>query len=682
MQIRRALRVTTKDGTSAAVLIGTACVPGEVFMKAPNAKFVVAGLLVIMLAAIVIAVSLQSSSPPTVDVVTFLQDVKSGQVETVREHEGGRTATIIYSNPDATPKEVRIPAGTGLTQLFEQSGIALDQWPTVEVQGASTADRFSPALKFLLLVAVLGGLILCIRRSQSGIGRRGSRRGEFDPIRPGDRTVLLTDVAGSEEVKEELADVIDFLRDPERYHKLGARIPRGALLVGPPGTGKTLLARAVAGEAKASFFSVSGSEFVELYVGVGASRVRDLFRKAREAAPAIIFIDEIDSIGRKRGRAEHSTEYDQTLNQILVEMDGFDQRTTVVVMAATNRVDILDSALLRPGRFDRRIHVDLPDRAARTAILEVHARGKPLAAGVNLAELAARTTGMSGADLANVMNEAAILSARRDADVIAMDVLLEAVDRTIAGAARKSSRFSDHERKVIAYHEAGHALVAHYLPDADPVRKVSIVSRGRAGGYTMIVPEQDRGLWTRQQLTDRLAALLGGYAAEETIFGDVTTGSSNDLEQVSSITISMVSRYGMGQTFGLLSTGEDGSRAAGFSQRTAFAAETEARELVDAAHALALDILAEHRDDLERLATKLLEVETVEGDELEAMFGPAVTADPNEQRAPIPIRRLPDQPDSMTGPPRRRSRRDRVAALPAAFIASALSRRRKSPTGS
>ncbi|MEI2617127.1 MAG: ATP-dependent zinc metalloprotease FtsH [Thermomicrobiales bacterium] len=651
-------------------------------MKIPNAKFVVASLLVVMIVAIVLTVSLQSTSPPTVDVVTFLQDVKSGSIKSIVENDGGQTATVKYVDSSIIPKEVRIPSGTSLTQLFEQSGIPLEKWPTIDVQGASAADRFAPALKFLLLAGVIGGLFLLLRRSQSGIGRRGQRRGDFDPIRPGDRTVLLSDVAGSEEVKEELADIIDFLREPERYHKLGARIPRGALLVGPPGTGKTLLARAVAGEAKASFFSVSGSEFVELYVGVGASRVRDLFRKAREAAPAIIFIDEIDSIGRKRGRAENSTEYDQTLNQILVEMDGFDQRTTVVVIAATNRADILDSALLRPGRFDRRIHVDLPDRAARTAILEVHGRGKPLATGVNLGELAARTTGLSGADLANVMNEAAILSARRDADTIAMDVLLEAVDRTIAGAARKSSRFTDHERRVIAYHEAGHALVAHYLPDADPVRKVSIVSRGRAGGYTMIVPDQDRGLWTRQQLTDRLAALLGGYAAEEIVFGDVTTGSSNDLEQISSITISMVSRYGMGQTFGLLSAGEDGARTGGFSQRTAFAAESEARAIVDAAHALALDILTEHRADLERLAITLLEVETVEGDQLEAMFGPAITASPDERRTPVPIHHLPDASDSSARPARKRGRRERIVALPAAFVASALSRRRKTATGS
>ncbi|MDQ4045214.1 MAG: ATP-dependent zinc metalloprotease FtsH, partial [Chloroflexota bacterium] len=502
-------------------------------------------------------------------------------------------------------------------------------------------------------------------------GRSSSRRGAFDPVRPGERTILMSDVAGAEEVKEEIGDIIDFLRDPEKFYRVGARIPRGALLVGPPGTGKTLLARAVAGEAKASFFSVSGSEFVELYVGVGASRVRELFKRARECAPAIIFIDEIDSIGRKRGRAEHSSEYDQTLNQILVEMDGFDQRSTVVVLAATNRVDILDSALLRPGRFDRRVHVDLPDRAQRAAILRVHARGKPVGANVDLDELAARTTGMSGADLANVMNEAAILTARRSDDTISMVSLMEAVDRTMAGAARKGNRFSQREREIIAYHEAGHALVAHYLPNADPVRKVSIVSRGQAGGYTMIVPDEDRGLWTRPQLADRLAALLGGYAAEEIIYGDVTTGSSNDLERVTSITISMVSRYGMGQTFGLLSAGEEGASQAGFSQRTAFAAETEARDLVQTAHHLAQRILIEHRADLDRLAERLLEVETVEGSELIEMFGPAVTALPREKRPPTPAYLLPPRAIRPAQRPRRASRLDRLASLPAAIVAGA-----------
>jgi cell division protease FtsH len=515
---------------------------------------------------------------------------------------------------------------------------------------------------------------------QGGFSRNSSRRGAFDPVRPGERSVLLTDVAGVEEVKEEIADIVEFLRDSEKFHRLGARIPRGALLVGPPGTGKTLLARAVAGEARASFFSVSGSEFVELYVGVGASRVRELFKRARECAPAIVFIDEIDAIGRKRGRAEHSSEYDQTLNQILVEMDGFDQRSTVVVLAATNRADILDAALLRPGRFDRKIHVDLPDRAARAAILRVHARGKPIAADVDLEELAARTTGMSGADLSNLVNEAAILSARRDATEIAMETMVEAIDRTMAGPARKTGRFSEREREIIAYHEAGHALVAHYLPNGDPVRKVSIVSRGRAGGYTMIVPEEDRGLWTRPQLTDRLAGLLGGYAAEEIIFGDVTTGSSNDLERVSNLTLSMVARFGMGQSFGLLSAGEDETSYTGFSQRTTFAAESEARAMVDAAHSLALSILTTRQDELERLAQQLLVVETIEAPELVALLGPAVTADQPAKRPATPVQPLPVRAVRPQQRARRGSRVERLAGIPGAVAAAVRVARQKELT--
>ena len=357
-------------------------------------------------------------------------------------------------------------------------------------------------------------------------------------------------------------------------------------------------------------------------------------------------------------------------------MDGFEGRSTVVVLAATNRADILDAALLRPGRFDRKVHVELPDRAARAAILKVHARGKPVAADADLDELAARTTGLSGADLANLMNEGAILSARKGADVIGMPELLEAIDRSLAGPARHGRRFSEHEREIVAYHEAGHALVAHYLANADPVRKVSIIARGRAGGYTLIMPEEDRGLWTRPQLKDRLAALLGGYAAEETIFGDVTTGSSNDLEQVASITLSMVAKYGMGASFGLFSVGEDGSGASSLSQRTTFAAETEARELVSTAKQLALLVLATHRTELDQLAERLLAVETVEGPELIEMFGPAVTAQPARKREPIDI--VPAAPRAIRQPVRQRraSRLERVVALPAAIAMNIVPRRR------
>ncbi|MEX2314988.1 MAG: AAA family ATPase, partial [Thermomicrobiales bacterium] len=431
----------------------------------------------------------------------------------------------------------------------------------------------------------------------------------------------------------------------------------------------------VAGEARASFFSVSGSEFVELYVGVGASRVRELFKRARECAPAIIFIDEIDAVGRKRGKAEHSSEYDQTLNQILVEMDGFEQRSTVVVIAATNRIDILDSALLRPGRFDRKVHVDLPDRAARAAILRVHARGKPMATDTDLDLIASRTTGMSGADLANLMNEAAILSARRQASVIEMDTLTEAIDRTLAGPARRNKRFSEREREVIAYHEAGHALVAHYLPQGDPVSKVTIVSRGHAGGFTMFVPEEDRGLWTRRQLTDRLASMLGGYAAEEIIFGEVTTGSSNDLERASGMTLSMVSRYGMGEAFGLLSSGDDGQFQ--FSQRTTFAAETEARNLVDTARDLARSILIQHREEMDLLAERLLEVETVEAAELTELLGPAVTEGPRLKRSMMSAPAAPVRAIRPTNRAPRRRHAERLLALPAAIITTASAARRK-----
>jgi cell division protease FtsH len=639
-------------------------------MKSLSTRIVILGTIAVLLAAVALGLGLQRQSPtPTVDIVTLTQEVRSGSVKAIIEDPSGRRATVVYNDEATVDHRVAVPAGTSLSDVFAHANIPVANWPVMQVRDQSALVAASPVLKFGVIILILIGVLFFIRKSQSGFGRSSSRRGAFDPVRPGERPILMSDVAGSEEVKEEISDVIEFLRDPEKFQRLGARIPRGALLVGPPGTGKTLLARAIAGEARASFFSVSGSEFVELYVGVGASRVRELFKRARECAPAIIFIDEIDAIGRQRGRAEHSTEYDQTLNQILVEMDGFDQRSTVVVIAATNRVDILDSALLRPGRFDRKVHVDLPDRAARAAILRVHARGKPISVDADLDELASRTTGMSGAELANLMNEAAILSGRRGAAEIGMPELLEAIDRTIAGAARKSGRFSEREREVIAYHEAGHALVAHYLPHGDPVRKVSIVSRGRAGGYTMIVPEEDRGLWTRHQLTDRLAGLLGGYAAEEIVFGDVTTGSSNDLDRASQTTLSMVSRYGMGQAFGLLSVGEDGTGGA-FSQRTAFAAENEARALVESARTLARTVLINHREELDTIANRLLEIESIEGPEIIELLGPPVTALPRAKAPvtplyPVPVRAV--RPQQRKG---RGSRTGRLASLPAAIVAA------------
>ncbi len=584
-------------------------------------KFIVAGIF--LLVAVLITVALLQSNPQTngVDVTQIIHRINDGQVSKVVVQGDGRTAEVTFT--DNTTTNVVLPQGQSFTGFLTDANIPASQWPSIQLEHQSSWSSNSATIIRIVVFLGLGAfLFLMFKRFTPGsMGSNSSRKGAFEPIRPGEKLITFDDVAGSAEVKEEVADIADFLREPDRFREVGARIPRGVLLAGPPGTGKTLIARALAGEARASFFSVSGSEFVELYVGVGASRVRELFRKAKENAPSIIFVDEIDAIGRRRGRVEQSTEYDQTLNQILVEMDGFEERTTVVVVAATNRIDILDSALLRPGRFDRKVMVDLPDRAARTAILDVHGRGKPFAENVSFDEIAARTTGMSGADLSNIINEAAILAGRARRAIISMEDLFEALDRTIAGPARNTRRFTEQERRIVAYHEAGHAIVAHLLPNADTVRKVSIVSRGQAGGYTMIVPDEDRGLWTRAQLSDRLAALLGGFAAEEIVFGDITTGSSNDLERTSSIASSMVHRYGMSARFGLLSTATSSGDIGQISPQTAFAAEQETLELVSMAHETALTVLRTHSEDLERVAQRLLEVETIEIDELGTLIG-------------------------------------------------------------
>jgi cell division protease FtsH len=629
---------------------------------------------IVLVVGLLIAVAVLQNSPRDdgVNVTQIVQRLQEGDVAKVVVHADGRTADVTFA--DKTEKTVVLPPGESFTSFLTESNIPPSQWPPVQLERASSWSAGSSLiLKVLLIVAIGGFMIFMFRKLSPGaIGSNTARRGAFEPIRPGERMVTFDDVAGSEEVKEEVSDIVDFLREPDRFREVGARIPRGVLLAGPPGTGKTLIARALAGEARASFFSVSGSEFVELYVGVGASRVRELFRKAKENAPSIVFVDEIDAIGQRRGRAEQSTEYDQTLNQILVEMDGFEERTTVVVVAATNRIDILDSALLRPGRFDRKVIVDLPDRAARSAILGVHGRGKPFEPDVDFDEVAARTTGMTGADLSNIVNEAAILAGRARRPTIGMADMLEALDRTIAGPARNSRRFTEQERQVVAYHEAGHAVVAHLLPNADTVRKVSIVSRGQAGGYTMIIPDEDRGLWTRAQLSDRLSALLGGLAAEEVTFGDITTGSSNDLERTSSIASSMVHKYGMSQRFGLLSTMSSASDVGQISPQTAYTAEQETRELVSLAHETALMVLRTHRDDLERVAQRLLAVETIEANELVGLINaprPMVMPAPAISSGSLPATPEPKAQPKHARPSRRAGR---AAVAVAAFTRQAV----------
>jgi len=476
-------------------------------------------------------------------------------------------------------------------------------------------------LPFVLLV---GAFMFVMNTMQGG----GSRVMQFGKARPKQVSkdqpkVTFADVAGADEAVEELQEIKEFLEAPAKFQSMGAKIPKGVLLYGPPGTGKTLLARAVAGEAGVPFFSISGSDFVEMFVGVGASRVRDLFEQAKISAPSIVFVDEIDAVGRHRGAGVGGghDEREQTLNQLLVEMDGFDTRAGVILVAATNRPDILDPALLRPGRFDRQIVVDRPDLAGRRAILEVHGKGKPLAQGVDVEVLARRTPGFTGADLANLMNEAALLTARRGFKEIGMPQLEEAIDRVIGGPERRSRIISEEEKRVIAYHEGGHALVGHALPDADPIHKISIIARGRALGWTLALPTQDKYLVTRSALRDQLAMLLGGRTAEELIFQDPTTGAQNDIEKATQIARSMVTEYGMsdaigpqqlGQRNGEVFLGREIGHQANYSDEVAGNIDAEVRRLIDEAHAEAMDVLVTHRRVLDRLADALIEKETLD----------------------------------------------------------------------
>ena len=481
----------------------------------------------------------------------------------------------------------------------------------------------------LLLIGVF--LVFMLRQAQSGNNQALSFGKSRARMVTGDRPRnTFDDVAGADEAKQELQEIVEFLKDPEKFMMLGARIPKGVLLVGPPGTGKTLMARAVAGEAGVPFFSISGSEFVEMFVGVGASRVRDLFDQAKRNSPCIVFVDEIDAVGRQRGAGLGGShdEREQTLNQILVEMDGFDTDTKVIVLAATNRPDILDPALLRPGRFDRRVVIDRPDRLGREAILKVHTRNKPLAPDVDLSILAKQTPGFTGADIENLVNEAAILAARRNARAISMADLQEAVERVIAGPERRSRLISDREKRIIAYHEAGHALVQMKIPECDPVHKVSIVARGMAGGYTMTLPEDDRTLYSKTKFEAEMAALLGGRAAEEITFGDVTTGASDDLRRCTRIARAMVTEYGMSEalgprTFGqkeeLIFLGREIAEQRDYGEEIAVLIDREIKALTDRAYGRAKEILTTYRRCLDAIANALIEKETLESNELEAL---------------------------------------------------------------
>jgi cell division protease FtsH len=538
-----------------------------------------------------------------------------------------------------------------VTEQLRDLGLTTEQLESVEIEVVEPPDwmtLLSAGGSILLVVAMLVGGYMMLRQFQGANSQALAFGKSRARMYTGDQpSITFDDVAGVDEAQEELREVVEFLKEPEKFVQLGARIPKGVLLMGAPGTGKTLLAKAVSGEAGVPFFSISGSEFVEMFVGVGASRVRDLFDQAKRHSPCIMFLDEIDAVGRHRGAGLGGShdEREQTLNQILVEMDGFDTDTNVIVMAATNRPDILDPALLRPGRFDRRVVLDRPDIKGREAIIQVHVRGKPLAEDVDLRTLAKATPGFVGADIENLVNEAAILAARRNRKVIGMPEFEESVERVIAGPERKSRLMSEEEKRITAYHEAGHAVVAHVLPKCDPVHKVSIVARGMAAGYTIALPEEDRRMLSKAKFMDDLAFALGGRAAEELVFGDVTTGAANDLERVTDTARSMVTRYGMSDSLGpmtfgqkeeLVFLGKEIGEQRDYSEAVAQEIDQEVRGIVHGAYERAKDVLIRYRDRVDRIAERLIEVETLDHDEFVALFEGVSDTEPEAPESPPP----------------------------------------------
>ncbi|MFH1084869.1 MAG: ATP-dependent zinc metalloprotease FtsH [Chloroflexota bacterium] len=558
--------------------------------------------------------------------------IKSGAVKTLQLTGDGNIRVELNSGVKLISRK---EPSVGLGETLLALGVTPDQLQqisTLQVMAPAFWESWGVVLVNIVPLALIGlFLVIMLRQAQSGNSQAMSFGKSRARMFTGDRpSTTFNDVAGADEAKQELQEIVEFLKDPDKFSALGARIPKGVLLVGHPGTGKTLMARAVAGEAGVPFFNISGSEFVEMFVGVGASRVRDLFDQAKRNSPCIVFVDEIDAVGRQRGAGLGGShdEREQTLNQILVEMDGFDTDTKVIVLAATNRPDILDPALLRPGRFDRRVIMDRPDRRGREAILKVHVRGKPLALEVDLSVLAKQTPGFTGADIENMVNEAAILAARRNKRTIGMEELQEALERVIAGPERRSRLITEEEKRITAYHEAGHALAMLKLPHADPVHKVSIIPRGMAGGYTIAVPDNDETMVSKAKLNDRLAGLLGGRAAEELVFGDVTTGASSDLRQTTSIARAMVTEYAMtenlGQrTFGqkeeLIFLGREISEQRDYSEAVASQIDTEIKAIVDRAYNRARDIITTHRKTLDAIANTLMEKETVDAALLEAI---------------------------------------------------------------
>jgi cell division protease FtsH len=608
--------------------------PGQRLLKGPLPW------VLLFAAALWLGVSFlsQANAPSELNWTEFSRAVEAGQLQ------GQDLEVTTIGNRDQTIEGERVVNGdnTPFTVTYnpEINGERIAEWiDGGQIAGVEFDPQAPNALTSILatvlpFILILGIFFLLMNNMQGGGGKvMQFGKSKAKMVSKDAPKVTFADVAGADEAVEELREIKEFLSNPQKFQAMGAKIPKGALLYGPPGTGKTLLARAVAGEAGVPFFSISGSDFVEMFVGVGASRVRDLFEQAKTNAPAIIFVDEIDAVGRHRGAGMGGghDEREQTLNQLLVEMDGFDVRTTVILIAATNRPDILDPALLRPGRFDRQIPVDRPDLIGREAILDVHARGKPLEDDVDIAVLARQTPGFTGADLANLVNEGALLAARYGKKTISMAELEESIERVIAGPERRTRLMSETEKRTVAYHEGGHAIVGHALPNADPVHKITIIPRGQALGFTMQLPTEDKYLISRSELIDRLAVMLGGRVAEELKIGDITTGAGDDIRKATATAKEMVTQYGMSDVLGPITLGQKDSQpflgrdmgsTPDYSGQVAAQIDEEVRKLLDEAHDEALEILVENDHVLEDLATKLLEVETVDGSLLEEVFGP------------------------------------------------------------
>ena len=603
-------------------------------MGSRNQSYIVYIILLVSIFVLVFYSFNNKSEQKALTINQLASDVSTGLVAKIQSSENNRVH-VVYN--DGSEKDTVKESESTLVQQLLNYGVTseglISTKITVEVIPPSVMSMLLGSLPYIIPMLGLGFLVFLIFRQAQGSNNAAMSFGKskarmFTGENP---TVTFQDVAGVEESKEELQEIVEFLREPQKFIQIGARIPKGVLLVGPPGTGKTLMAKAVSGEAGVPFFSISGSEFVEMFVGVGASRVRDLFEQAKRHSPAIVFVDEIDAVGRQRGAGLGGShdEREQTLNQLLVEMDGFDTDTNVIIIAATNRPDILDPALLRPGRFDRRVVLDRPDVKGREAILKVHVKGKPLAPDIDLSALARATPGFVGADIENMVNEAAILSARRGKKIIGQAELEESIERVIAGPERKSRLISPEEKKIIAYHEAGHAVIMNALPEHDPVHKITIIGRGMAGGYTMPLPEEDRILMPRKKLLAELVALLGGRAAEEIVFNDITSGASNDIERVTKLARTMVTRLGMsagmgpmvyGQKEELIFLGREISEQRDYSEAVAEEIDGEVRAIVNNAYKEARKLIVKYRKQLDAVAQKLLEVETLTKDDFQKLF--------------------------------------------------------------